>query len=140
MCLFPTRKACNDFNTQMLSYLPSDVHELVCTDEVDETAGTRKWNKKPADQLEKLNNDCYHAQEKFLLLCYLSKCCSYIYRVDHSFVYHWLTHRSVFIAAELHQLPLWYQDPTEVFPLTQNFPHQQSWFCACVDNRHVIYN
>ena len=72
MCLFPTRKACNDFNTQMLSYLPSDVHELVCTDEVDETAGTRKWNKKPADQLEKLNNDCYHAQEKFLLLCYLS--------------------------------------------------------------------
>ena len=58
VCLFPTRKACNDFNTQMLSYLPSEVHELVCTDEVDETAGTRKWNKKAADQLEKLNNDC----------------------------------------------------------------------------------
>ena len=30
----------------------------MCTDEVDETAGTRKWNKKAADQLEKLNNDC----------------------------------------------------------------------------------
>ena len=58
VCLFPTRKACNDFNTQMLSYLPSEVHELVCTDEVDETAGTRKWNKKAAEQLEKLNNDC----------------------------------------------------------------------------------
>ena len=58
VCLFPTRKACNDFNTQMLSYLPSEVHELVCTDEVDETAGTHKWNKKAAEQLEKLNNDC----------------------------------------------------------------------------------
>ena len=36
VCLFPTRKACNDSNTQMLSYLPSEVHELVCTDEVDD--------------------------------------------------------------------------------------------------------
>ena len=58
VCLFPTRKACNEFNAQMLSYLPSEVHELACTDEVDETAGTHKWNKKAADQLEKLNNDC----------------------------------------------------------------------------------
>ena len=58
VCLFPTRKACNEFNAQMLSYLPSEVHKLACTDEVDETAGTRKWNKKAADQLEKLNNDC----------------------------------------------------------------------------------
>ena len=58
VCLFPTRKACNDFNMQMLSYLPSEVHELVCTDEVDETAGTHKWNKKAAEQLEKLNSDC----------------------------------------------------------------------------------
>ena len=54
VCLFPTRKACNEFNTQMLNYLPSEVHELVCTDEVDETAGTHKWNKKAADQLEKI--------------------------------------------------------------------------------------
>ena len=58
VCLFPTRKACNDFNMQMLNYLPSEVHELVCTDEVDETAGTHKWNKKAAEQLEKLNSDC----------------------------------------------------------------------------------
>ena len=58
VCLFPTRKACNEFNAQTLSYLPSEVHELACTDEVDETAGTHKWNKKAADQLEKLNNDC----------------------------------------------------------------------------------
>ena len=44
VCLFPTRKACNEFNAQMLSYLPSEVHELACTDEVDETASTHKWN------------------------------------------------------------------------------------------------
>ena len=31
---------------------------FVCADEVDETASTRKWSKKAADQLEKLNNDC----------------------------------------------------------------------------------
>jgi len=44
--------------SQMLINLLSEVHELVCTDEVDETAGTHKWNKKAAEQLEKLNNDC----------------------------------------------------------------------------------
>ena len=58
VCLFPTRKACHDFNTEMLSHLTSRVHELVCTDEMDLTASTRKWNKKMAEQLEKLNSDC----------------------------------------------------------------------------------
>ena len=57
VCLFPTRKACNDLNTEMLSYLTSEVRDIVCTDEVDETAGTRKWNKKASEHLEKLNND-----------------------------------------------------------------------------------
>ncbi len=56
-CLFPTRKACNEFNTEMLSQFTSEVHVLVCTDEVDETASTHKWNKKADKQLEKLNND-----------------------------------------------------------------------------------
>ena len=42
----------------MLSHLTSELHELVCTDEVDLTASTRKWNKKMAEQLEKLNSDC----------------------------------------------------------------------------------
>ena len=42
----------------MLTRLTSAVHELVCTDEVDETASTRKWNKKATEHLEKLNKDC----------------------------------------------------------------------------------
>ena len=37
VCLFPTRKACNEFNAQMVNYLPSEIHQLVCT---DETAGS----------------------------------------------------------------------------------------------------
>ena len=58
VCLFPKRKACAAFNSEMLSSLPSKVHTLVCADEVDETASTRKWSKKAVDQLEKLNDDC----------------------------------------------------------------------------------
>ena len=42
----------------MLGHLSSEVSELVCTDEVDETASTCKWNKKAAEQLSKLNKDC----------------------------------------------------------------------------------
>ena len=34
------------------------MHESLCIDEVDETSGTLKWNKKAAEQLEKLNHDC----------------------------------------------------------------------------------
>ena len=30
----------------------------MCTDEVDETASTHKWNKKAAESLHKLNKDC----------------------------------------------------------------------------------
>ena len=58
VCLFPKRKACTAFNSEMLSSLPSKVHTLVCADEVDETASTGKCSKKAADQLEKLNDDC----------------------------------------------------------------------------------
>ena len=36
----------------------SEVHDLMCTDEVDESASTHKWNKKAAESLEKLNKDC----------------------------------------------------------------------------------
>ena len=42
----------------MLAQLTSEVHELLCIDEVDETSGTLKWNKKAAELLEKLNHDC----------------------------------------------------------------------------------
>ena len=41
----------------MLASLDSKVHELACVDEVDESGGTRRWNKKAADHLEKLNSD-----------------------------------------------------------------------------------
>ena len=42
----------------MLSRLTSELHELPCTDEVDETCNPRKWNKKTAEKLSKLNDDC----------------------------------------------------------------------------------
>ena len=45
-CFFPTRKACHDFNMEMLNSLTSKIYELVCTDEGDETISIRKWNKK----------------------------------------------------------------------------------------------
>jgi ATP-dependent DNA helicase PIF1 len=57
VCLFPTRQMCRTFNNHMLPQLTTKVHELVCTDEVDQTSSTRKWNKKALEQLEKLN-DC----------------------------------------------------------------------------------
>ena len=57
VCLFPTRKACCDFNMEMLSSLTSKIHELVCTDEMDETISIRKWNKKASEQLDKLNSE-----------------------------------------------------------------------------------
>ena len=41
----------------MLASLDSKVHESACVDEVDESGGTRRWNKKAADHLEKLNSD-----------------------------------------------------------------------------------
>ena len=58
MCLFPTRKACDSFNSEMLRHLTSKVHELLCTDEVDQTVTSCKWTKKAAERLEKLNSDC----------------------------------------------------------------------------------
>ena len=41
----------------MFASLDSKVHELECVDEVDESGDTRRWNKKVADHLEKLNSD-----------------------------------------------------------------------------------
>ena len=55
VCLLPTRKACREFNDEMLASL--DSNELACVDEVDESGGTRRFNKKAADHLEKLNSD-----------------------------------------------------------------------------------
>ncbi len=58
VCLFPTRKACEQFNHEMLATLDSPLHELLCVDEVDETKSTCKWHRKAADHLQKLNADC----------------------------------------------------------------------------------
>ena len=58
LCLFPTRKACQVFNSQMLSRLEAEVIEIPCTDEVDETASTFKWSKKATEEMKKINADC----------------------------------------------------------------------------------
>ena len=58
VCLFPTRKACDDFNTEMLNRLTSPIKDILCVDKVDKSASSCKWNKKAATQLQKLNSDC----------------------------------------------------------------------------------
>ena len=42
----------------MLQELASEVHEIMCTDEIDQTSSTQKWTKKATEQLEKLTSDC----------------------------------------------------------------------------------
>ena len=58
VCLFSKRKACDSFNAEMLLKLTAKVHELVCTDEIDERASSRKITKKAIAYLDKLNSDC----------------------------------------------------------------------------------
>ena len=56
LCLFPTRKSCQEF--KMLSRLEAEVKEIPCVDEVDETSGTFKWSEKATEEMKKLNRDC----------------------------------------------------------------------------------
>ena len=58
VCLFPKRKACDDLNAKMLHKNSSEVRDIYCTDEIDETAGNRKMTKKVIEHLDKLNTDC----------------------------------------------------------------------------------
>ena len=58
VCLFATRKACDQFNTDMLSKVGSEVVRIPCIDEYDETASAVKWTKSASSELEKLNKDC----------------------------------------------------------------------------------
>ena len=58
ICLFPTRKACEEVNTQLLNSLPSKIIQLHCTDEIDEASAPFKWNKKAQQYLKLLNKDC----------------------------------------------------------------------------------
>ena len=46
VCLFPTRKACEEFNNEMLNKLEHTTVEIYCTDDVDETKGMHKWTKR----------------------------------------------------------------------------------------------
>ena len=58
VCLFPTREQCDRVNEQMLQGLNTEIQQIACSDEIDETKSTRTWGKKEAEQLEKLNKDC----------------------------------------------------------------------------------
>ena len=58
ICLFPTRKACEEVNTQLLNSLSSKIIQLHCTDEIDEASAPFKWNKKAQQHLKFLNKDC----------------------------------------------------------------------------------
>ena len=42
----------------MLQGLKTEIQQITCSDEIDETKSTRMWGKKAAEQLEKLNKDC----------------------------------------------------------------------------------
>ena len=57
VCLFPTRKLCDQFNNDMLSRLDSKVVEVQCSDHVDDTTGTERWGKRAANELQRLNAD-----------------------------------------------------------------------------------
>ena len=57
VCLFPTRKACREFNDQMLSALDTELLKIVRVDEIDETSSSHKWSKKAHKELDKLNKD-----------------------------------------------------------------------------------
>ena len=58
VCLFPTKKLCNDFNNKMLSKLSNPIKELPCCDVVDLTSSTSKSSKANLDKkLEFLNAD-----------------------------------------------------------------------------------
>ena len=41
----------------MLNKLDTKVHKISCVDEIDETMGNRRWSKRSAEQLQKLNKD-----------------------------------------------------------------------------------
>ena len=58
VCLFPMRKACDQFNLEMLNKLDTKIHKIPCVDEIDKTMGSRKWSKRSAEQLQKLNKNC----------------------------------------------------------------------------------
>ena len=55
VCLFATRRCCDQLNTEILSNAGSQIVHMPCMDEFDETAGKVKWTKRASSALEKLN-------------------------------------------------------------------------------------
>ena len=53
VCMFATRKACSEFNDETLQSLPSEKHEIICTDKIDETACKKKWTKCCSQEIAK---------------------------------------------------------------------------------------
>ena len=41
----------------MINKLDAKIHKISCVNEIDETMGTRRWSKRSAEQLQKLNKD-----------------------------------------------------------------------------------
>jgi len=54
LCLFPTCKACQMFNIEMIEGLNTEVTKFLCIDEVDETMGKHKWTKAAEEQFKKI--------------------------------------------------------------------------------------
>ena len=46
VCLFPTREMCKQFNNEMLNQLATKIHEIECTDEVDQIHRQKNGTKK----------------------------------------------------------------------------------------------
>ena len=57
ICLIPTRKQCDELNTQLLATLDSETVQLPCVDVIDEGAASTKWNKRAAERLKQINRD-----------------------------------------------------------------------------------
>ena len=53
LCLFPTREACQNFNSEMLSKLGTKTKEIPCVNKVDENQDTFKWSDKAKEALKK---------------------------------------------------------------------------------------
>ena len=46
VCFFPTTRARQEFNNEMLQLLASKIHDLVCTDQIDQTSSNESGPKK----------------------------------------------------------------------------------------------
>ena len=57
ICLFPTRKQCDELNTQLLATLDSETVQLPGVDVIDEGAASTKWNKRAAERLKQMNRE-----------------------------------------------------------------------------------